>query len=67
MTQNQAARAFALPIDPRPPARGVRDQIDLTAEAVLIADGARVAHVHGHGWERRGLLQRLRRKRHLGT
>ena len=61
MAQNQAAQAFAPAYEP-PPRRGVREQIAPTAEAVLIADGARIAHLHGDGWERRGVLQRLRRE-----
>ena len=62
MAPTQAARAFAPAYEPVPPRRGVREQIALTAEAVQIADGARMAHLHGDGWERRGVLQRLRRE-----
>lgn len=64
MTQNQAALAFQ-PVTEPPPPRSVRERIETTAAAVLVADDARVAHVHADGWERRGLLGRLRRKRHV--
>ena len=63
MTQNQAALAFHPVNEPAPPPRTVRERIETTAEAVAVADSAWVAHLHEDGWERRGLLGQLRRKR----
>lgn len=62
MTQQAEAKVFAIePI--LEPGRGVREQIESTAQAIVAADEASLREaIDSAGWERRGFLKRLKRR-----